>query len=52
MHQGGGNLARASAIEQISQEKIEPVHKEVLDALGDKGPGGAGGGTQGVDGLS
>jgi HEAT repeat protein len=36
IHQGGGDLARASAIEQLSQEKIEPVHKEVLDALADK----------------
>ena len=28
MHQSGGNLARASAIEQLSQEKIEPDQRK------------------------
>jgi hypothetical protein len=36
MHQSGGDLARASAIEQLSQERIEPVHKALLADLGDK----------------
>jgi HEAT repeat protein len=36
VHQSGGDLARASAIEQVSQEKTEPIHKELIAALGDK----------------
>jgi HEAT repeat protein len=36
MHQSGGDLARVSAIEQISKEMTEPVHKKLLAALGDK----------------
>ena len=36
IHQSGGDLARAAAIEQISQERIDPVHKELITALGDK----------------
>jgi hypothetical protein len=36
MHQTGGDFARASAIEQLSQERIEPVHRELIAALGEK----------------
>jgi hypothetical protein len=36
IHQSGGDLSRAAAIEQISQERIEPVHKELVAALLDK----------------
>lgn len=36
IHQSGGDLARVSAIEQISQEKIEPIHQELMAALSDK----------------
>ena len=36
LHQSGGDLSRVSAIEEISQERIEPIHKELLAALGDK----------------
>jgi HEAT repeat protein len=39
MRQNGGETARAAAIEQIAQEKIEPIHRELLDALKDKDPG-------------
>jgi HEAT repeat protein len=38
MHQTGGDFARASAIEQLSQEKIEPVHRALIAALVDKDP--------------
>jgi len=38
MRQSGGDLARASAIEQIAQEHTEPIHKELLAALADKDP--------------
>ncbi|HEX9200294.1 MAG TPA: HEAT repeat domain-containing protein [Acidobacteriaceae bacterium] len=38
MHQGGGDFARASAIEQIAQEHTEPIHKELVAALGEKDP--------------
>jgi HEAT repeat protein len=38
IHQSGGDLSRAAAIEQISQERIDPVHKELVAALGDKDP--------------
>jgi HEAT repeat protein len=36
MHQSGGDLARVSAIEQISQERTEPIHQELIAALTDK----------------
>jgi HEAT repeat protein len=36
IHQSGGDYARASAIEQISQEKIEPVRRALIADLGDK----------------
>jgi HEAT repeat protein len=36
IHQNGGDLARVSAIVQISKERTEPVHKKLLAALGDK----------------
>ena len=36
MHQTGGDYARASAIEQIAQEKTEPIHRELIAALGEK----------------
>jgi HEAT repeat protein len=36
LRQSGGNLARVSAIEQISQAKTQPIHKELLTALEDK----------------
>jgi HEAT repeat protein len=38
IHRSGGDLARVSAIEQISQEKTDPIHKELVAALGDKDP--------------
>ena len=38
IHQSGGDLTRVAAIEQISQEKTEPIHKELLAALADKDP--------------
>jgi HEAT repeat protein len=36
IHQSGGDVSRVSAIEQLSQERTEPVHKELVAALGDK----------------
>ena len=36
VRQNGGDLSRASAIEQISQEKTEPIHNELMGALKDK----------------
>jgi hypothetical protein len=39
IRQNGGDAARAAAIEQIAQEKTEPIHRELLDALKDKDPG-------------
>jgi HEAT repeat protein len=39
MHQSGGDTARAAAIGQIAQEKTEPIHRELLDALQDKDAG-------------
>jgi hypothetical protein len=36
IHKSGGDLSRVSAIEQISEERTEPVHKELVAALGDK----------------
>ena len=38
MHKNGGNLARVSAIEQIAQERTEPIHQDLVAALGDKDP--------------
>lgn len=38
MRQSGGESARAAAIDQIAQEKTEPIHRELLDALQDKDP--------------
>jgi HEAT repeat protein len=38
MRQNGGDVARVSSIELISQEKTEPIHKELIAALGDKDP--------------
>jgi HEAT repeat protein len=34
--QNGGDLARVSAIEALAQERTEPIHKELVAALGDK----------------
>ena len=36
IHQSGGDLSRVSAIEEIAQERTEPIHKELVAALGDK----------------
>ena len=38
IHQSGGDLARASALEAIAQEHTPPVHQELLAALADKDP--------------
>jgi HEAT repeat protein len=38
IHQSGGDVSRASAIEQIAQERTEPIHKELVAALADKDP--------------
>ena len=38
IHQSGGDLARASAIDAIAQEHTPPVHQELLAALADKDP--------------
>lgn len=38
VRQNGGDLSRVSAIEQVSQERTEPIHKELLAALTDKDP--------------
>ena len=38
IHQSDGDVARASAIEDIAQERTEPIHKELIAALGDKDP--------------
>jgi HEAT repeat protein len=38
IHQSGGDMTRVAAIEQISQEKTDPIHKELLAALADKDP--------------
>jgi len=34
----GGESARVLALEQIAQERTEPIHKELVSALGDKDP--------------
>ena len=36
IHQSGGDLSRVSAIELVSQERTEPIHKELVAALDDK----------------
>lgn len=36
LHQGGGDLSRASAIEELAEEHREPIHRELITALGDK----------------
>jgi HEAT repeat protein len=36
IHKSGGDLSRVAAIEQVSQERTEPIHKELVAALGDK----------------
>jgi hypothetical protein len=36
VHKSGGNPARVSAIEELAQERTEPIHKELVGALGDK----------------
>ena len=38
MHQSGGDLARATAIETIAADHTPPVHQELLAALSDKDP--------------
>jgi HEAT repeat protein len=38
IHQSGGDVARASAIDAIAEERTEPIHKELVAALGDKDP--------------
>ena len=38
IHQSGGDMTRVAAIEQVSQEKTEPIHKELIAALADKDP--------------
>ncbi len=38
LHQTGGNAARVAAIEQISQERTAPIHKDLMGALEDKDP--------------
>jgi len=36
MRKNGGDLARVSAIEAVAQEKTDPIHQELVAALGDK----------------
>ena len=36
LHTSGGDLSRVTAIEDLSQEKTEPIHKELIAALADK----------------
>jgi HEAT repeat protein len=38
IHKNGGDLSRVSAIELVAQERTEPIHKELVAALGDKDP--------------
>ncbi len=38
IHQSGGDLARASAIDAIAQERTPPIHQELIAALADKDP--------------
>jgi HEAT repeat protein len=36
IRKNGGDLARAGAIDLIAQERTEPIHQEIVAALGDK----------------
>lgn len=36
IHKSGGDLSRVSAIEQLSEERTEPIHQDLVAALGDK----------------
>ena len=36
VHKSGGDPARVTAIEDLAQERTEPIHKELVAALGDK----------------
>jgi len=38
IHKSGGDLSRVAAIEDLAQERTEPIHQELLAALGDKDP--------------
>lgn len=38
IRKNGGASARATAVEELSEERTEPVHKELVAALGDKDP--------------
>jgi HEAT repeat protein len=38
MHKNGSDPSRVAAIEQIAEDKSEPMHKELLALLGDKDP--------------
>jgi hypothetical protein len=38
VRKNGGQSARAAAVEELSEERTEPVHKELIAALGDKDP--------------
>jgi len=38
LRKNGGDDARVSAIEQLSEEKTQPIRKELIDALTDKDP--------------
>jgi HEAT repeat protein len=38
IRKNGGDLSRVLAVEEIAQERTEPVHKELIAALGDKDP--------------
>ncbi|GAC1432212.1 MAG: hypothetical protein NVSMB62_29060 [Acidobacteriaceae bacterium] len=38
IHRNGGDLSRVNAIELIAQEKTEPIHRELMEALADKDP--------------
>ena len=39
IRKNGGDSSRVNALEAISQEKTEPIRKELVAALGDKDPG-------------
>jgi len=38
IRKNGGDSSRVAAIEQIGEERTEPIHKELLSVLGDKDP--------------
>ncbi len=38
IRKNGGDLSRVAAIEEIGQEKTQPIHKELIAVLGDKDP--------------